>query len=293
MNFSHTARGHIALVFFSMFVAGTYSLGSLAAPYVDATALMALRFLFAAMLMGVIVLFRYPGELAKTTSRWRYLLLGTVFAIYFVALFEALKTTSAVSTGAMFTLTPFFTAGFAYLLLGQKSSARVLLSLSVAALGAVWVIFRGDLGALLAFDLGRGEKVFFIGVIAHAIYVPMARLLDRGEPLMVLTFGVLAGGSISLLSVGYRPLIETDWSAIPGIVWIALTYMVIFATLITFVLMLYGNQRLPGAKVMAYTYLVPSWVIAWDALLGRGLPETGVYAGIAMTVFAMLMLLRW
>ncbi len=292
MNLSEPARGHIALAFFSMFVAGTYSLGSLAAPYIDAALLMSMRFLFAGILMGAIVAARYPVQLRQVSSSWRYLLLGTIFATYFVALFEALKTTSAVSTGAMFALTPFLTAGFAYLMLRQRLSPYVLLCLSIAAAGAIWVVFRGDTDALLSFDLGRGEKIFLIGIVAHALYVPLARKLNRGEPVAVLTLGVLAGGSIPLLAISFTEIFTTNWSAIPAIVWVALGYMVVFATLITFVLLLYANQRLPGAKVMAYTYLVPTWVVIWEAMLGHGLENTRVLFGIGLTIIAMLMLLR-
>jgi drug/metabolite transporter (DMT)-like permease len=289
---SEAAKGHLALVFFSLFVAGTYSLGSLAAPYIDATALMALRFVFSAILMAVLIAVLKPSFLKDIQRPWRYLFLGTLFAIYFVALFEALKTSPAVTIGAMFTLTPFLTAGIAYLLLKQKSSTYNLIALLIAAIGAVWVIFRGDLALLSAFDLGRGEKIFLIGVLAHAAYIPLARMLDRGEPVMVFSFGVLAGGSIPLLIFGYDKLAGTDWSSIPVVVWVTLAYMIVFATLITFVLLQYGNQRLPGAKVMAYTYLIPSWVIVWEALLGRGLVGGSVLIGVSLTVVAMLMLLR-
>lgn len=109
---------------------------------------------------------------------------------------------------------------------------------------------------------------------------------------MVFTFGVLVGGSIPLLLLSYVEFLTIDWTTLPKIVWISLVYMVVFATLTTFVLLQYGNQRLPGAKVMAYTYLIPSWIIVWEALLGRGLVEGSVYFGIGLTVFAMIMLLR-
>ena len=288
---SETAKGHLALLLFSFFVAGTYSLGQSAAPFIDATALMALRFLISAILMGLIVSVSYTSRQRQIQNTWRYLLLGTVFAVYFVTLFEALKLTDAVSTGAMFTLTPFITAGFAWVLLRQATLPWVIFSLSIAAAGAVWVVFRGDWGSLIAFDVGKGEQIFFIGVVAHALYVPLARLLDRGEPVLVFTFGVLAGGSIPLLIISYPQLLAIDWGAIPNIVWIALGYMVVFATLITFVLLQYGNQRLPGAKVMAYTYLVPTWVIVWEAMLGHGVIEPELIPGIAMTLLAMLLLI--
>lgn len=292
MNITETSKAHIALVFFSLFVAGTYSLGSLAIPYIDATALMALRFSFAAILMGVIVAIRHPKELRGMSENWRYLFLGSIFAFYFVALFEALKTTSAISTGAMFTLTPFLTAGFAYVLIRQHASYYILFSLSVAAVGAILVIFNGDMNALLSFDIGYGEKIFFLGVVAHAIYIPLARMLDRGEPVLVFSFGVLLGGAVPLLILSFNDILSIEWSSIPNIVWVTLIYMVLFATLITFVLVQYANQRLPGVKVMAYTYLIPCWVIVWEVFLGRGFVGVGVLLGVAMTIIAMLMLLR-
>lgn len=43
---------------------------------------------------------------------------------------------------------------------------------------------------------------------------------------------------------------------------------------------------------MAYTYLTPVWVIALEAVLGNGLPGSIVLVGIALTMVALVMLLR-
>ncbi len=51
-------------------------------------------------------------------------------------------------------------------------------------------------------------------------------------------------------------------------------------------------MRLPSAKVMAYTYLTPSWVILWEIALGKGAPTGLILIGIALTVVALLLLLR-
>ena len=68
-------------------------------------------------------------------------------------MFEGLKTAPPVSAAAMFTLVPLMSAGFAWLLLRQIMTQRLALALSIGAVGALWVIFRADLSALLAFDL--------------------------------------------------------------------------------------------------------------------------------------------
>ena len=57
-------------------------------------------------------------------------------------------------------------------------------------------------------------------------------------------------------------------------------------------LLQYATLHLPSAKVMAYTYLTPSWVIALEFALGNGLPTPWVLGGVALTVLALLMLLR-
>ena len=51
-------------------------------------------------------------------------------------------------------------------------------------------------------------------------------------------------------------------------------------------------MRLPSAKVMAYTYLTPSWVIGWEVALGRPAPPGLVAVGVALTALALLILLR-
>ena len=43
---------------------------------------------------------------------------------------------------------------------------------------------------------------------------------------------------------------------------------------------------------MAYTYLVPTWVILWQVALGHGTPPLVVGVGIALTVVALWLLLH-
>ena len=71
-----------------------------------------------------------------------------------------------------------------------------------------------------------------------------------------------------------------------------LGYIAVFASAATFVLLQYASLRLPSAKVMAYTYLTPSWVIGWEILLGRGAPPALVLVGVVLTVVALVLLLQ-
>ena len=183
-------------------------------------------------------------------------------------------------------------AGFGVLLLRQHMTGRMAVALGFGAVGALWVIFRADPGAALAFEIGRGEAIYFIGCVAHAAYAPLVRVLNRGESAIVFAFGTMVGGAITLMGWGWRDVVATEWAAMPGIVWVTLIYTAVFASAVTTVLLQFAALRLPASKVMAYTYLTPSWVILWEIGFGNGIPPALVLVGVALTAVALLLLLK-
>ncbi len=277
---------------FSALVAGSFSLGALVANDVDPLALTAARFLLAGILIGAVAALSGRMTAAHARAPWRYLVLGGLFAFYFVMMFEGLKTAPPVATAAVFTLTPLMAAGFGWLLLRQVTTTRMALALIVGATGALWVIFRADLAALLAFDVGRGEAIYFVGCIAHALYAPMVPKLNRGEPTVVFTFGMLVAGFLCLLAAGWPAIRSTDWLALRPLVWVVIVYLAVVASSATFMLLQFASMRLKSAKVMAYTYLTPTWVILWEIALGRDVPPALVLVGIALTAMALVLLLE-
>lgn len=286
------ARGHLAMLLFSLLVAGSFSLGAIVANDISPAALNTVRFFIAGAVIGTAAIVTTGIPKSATRAPWRYILLGGIFAGYFVLMFEGLKTATAVSASAVFTLTPIISAFAGYFLLKQITTTWMAAALAIGAGSAVWVIFRGDVSEILAFNLGRGELIYFVGCIAHAIYTPLVRKLNRGEPPIVFTFGTLLGGFGVLLVWGWSDILATDWAGLSAIVWITLFYVSICASSMTFVLLQYATLRLPSAKVMAYTYLTPSWVILWELALGKGLPPLVTLGGVALTFIALAMLLK-
>lgn len=289
---SQPARGHLAMLAFSALVAGSFSLGVLAAPHIDPGALAVVRFVLAGALVGVAAVLTTGIPRSAWVAPWRYLALGGLLGAYFVLMFEGLKTAAPVSAAAVFTLTPIMAAGFGWLFLRQRLTGRMAVALLIGGVGAVWVIFRADLAALWALEVGRGEVIYFVGCVAHAAYAPLIRKLNRGEPAVVFTFGMMVAGTLLLSLYAGKAVLATDWGALPGIVWVTLVYVAVAASAMTFVLLQYASLRLPAAKVMAYTYLVPSWVILWEIVLHGAVPPGLVLVGVAMTVLALGLLLK-
>ena len=286
------AKGHAAMLLFSMLVAGSFALGAMVARDLAPTALNAVRFVIAAGVIGALVIATGGMSRRDWAAPWRYLILGGLFAIYFVLMFEGLKTAQPVSAAAVFTLTPIVSGLAGWALLRQITTGWMAAALAIGGAGALWVIFRADLAALLAFEIGKGEVIYFVGCIAHAIYTPMIAKLHRGERPLAFSFGTLLAGVVVLTVWGWSDLWATDWSGLSPLVWFTILYVAVFASSVTTVLVQFASLRLPSAKVMAYTYLTPSWVILWQIGLGNSAPPLAVLGGVALTVVALLMLLK-
>lgn len=286
-----TLRGHLAMILFTALVSGSYSFGGLAAPHIAPGAVNAMRFAVGIGFMAAAVTLLYRGRIPAPSASWRYLLLGGLMAVFFITMFMALGLTDPVSTGAVFTLMPLMSAVFGYFFLRQIPRPVVVVSLIVAALGSIWVIFGGDLDAIRKFDIGRGELIFLVGVVCHALYSPLVKKLNDGrEPLAVFTLYTMIGTGLCVTLYGAREIIETDWASLPPVVWLAIAYLAIFTSAGTTYLVQYGAMRLPAAKVMAYTYLSPCFIIVYEGLLGHGWPSLAVLAGVVVIVLGLLVM---
>ncbi|MCI4663114.1 MAG: DMT family transporter [Neomegalonema sp.] len=291
-------RGHAALILFAMFISVSFSLGAVSAPMIDPSAMTAARFLTAAIVMvgGIVVgglvsqRRAAPSFAALGRGTWRFLLLGAFYGAYFVCMFEALRLSPPTPLVAVFTLSPLLTAGLAYLLAGQRTPPSMLFALLLGGAGAVWVIFGGDIDALLAFKVGLGEGIFLLGTISHSIYAALVRRMKGPETLSIFTLGVILGAMIVVTLAGFPAVLRTDWTALPAIVWATIFYTGIAATVGSATLLQYAALRLPASKVMAYTYLPPSLVILIEGALGNGWASAAILPGVAATVAALALL---
>ncbi|HVX71865.1 MAG: DMT family transporter [Devosia sp.] len=281
---------HGAMLAFSALIAGSFTSGALAVPYIHPIPLNAVRFVLASALMGVVAFGLARNRAVFPPAPWRFGVMGLLMAAYFVTQFIALGMTLPVATSAVYTLVPLMTAVTAWLIVRQRSGPVVLLSLVIAAAGAIWVIFHGDLAALLRFDVGRGELIYFGGCVAYSIYTPLLRRYSRGEPSLVLSFWTLTASAICIALSGIPDIVATDWLHLPALVWWVVLYLAVGSTAICFFLIQFASLRLPAPKVIAYGYLTPAFVILFEAIAGHGLPSLSIIAGAAVTVLGLIVL---
>ena len=276
--------GHGAMLLFSLCVSVSYILGAMVANDVEPGAITAARFLIGAIIMGALLFISKNLKREDFKKPWRFLILGLSIVIYFVLMFEALKTASSLSLAVVFTLTPFIALFFEYFL-KKKVTLKAFLAISLGAMGAIWIIFEGNLQNLITFRIGYGELLFFWGCVGHALYAILIPILNKGENAASQTLGTLSAGFLLLILIFTNDIVETKWLSLSPLAWITIIYLATIATAFTFFLIQFAAKRISASKVMAYTYAVPFWVALGEIIINSSFPDTNIIFGGFIIVF--------
>ena len=285
-------KSHLVMLLFSLFVAGSFIFGKIFAGIIQPELLTFYRFLLGALILGSYLSFSKKLSRAILIRPWRYFVLSGIYSIYFVFMFIALRHTSTISTSAIFALMPFSTLILDSLFFNKKSKTLIWLALGLSSFGALFIVFDGSLHNALNFKLDYGELVFLIGTIVYSTYALFQPRLNNGENLLITTFGVLTAGTV-ILGV---TLVIQDQNFIPDTITLGLIFLVIylaiFASIGTILCLNYASNKIPGPNVMAYSLLIPFWVLLVESFVKDGLAPAYTYVGIVPIGLGLLILYR-
>ncbi|MCZ6605489.1 MAG: DMT family transporter [Alphaproteobacteria bacterium] len=285
-------NAHLFMMLATVLVATSFPVGAAITHGLDSLVLTLLRFVLAAVLFAPLVAWRYGLSLPNWRDLARYGAVSACLVGFFWGMFAALRYTSVLNTATIFTLTPVIAAVVSAVLLKEKLSGAARLALPVGIIGAIWVIFRGDLAALISLKLGRGDAIFLAATVAMGFYGPLVKILHRGEPMAQMTFWTLVTGAFWLLVLSAPRLSGVEWAAVPMSVYSGIVYLAVFTTLITFFAVQWSTTIIGPTKVMSYTYLNPAIVLVLGLAFGQESPTLATYPGLILIVAATYILLR-
>ncbi|PIE57259.1 MAG: EamA family transporter [Desulfobulbus propionicus] len=292
MDSAHPTRWlvHILMLCCALLVSTSFPVGKAITGDLDPALITLLRFLLAAFLFMPIVLRQHNLRKPSARQLLGYILISGTLVGFFYLMFLSLRYTTALHTGVIYTLVPSLSGVYSALILQERLGKARILALVSAMFGAIWVIFEGRPLQLLAMHLNRGDLIFFGGCLFMALYTPLIKLFHKGEPMVVMTFWILVSGCLWLLLLTGSDLLTHSWSTVPLRVWLGIVYLSVFTTIITFFINQWATLHLGPTRVMAYSYLYPSLIVAIDWVLGHALPPVLTMLGILFTLPAMFIL---
>lgn len=285
-------KAHIYVLIATFLVAGSFIATQKLADVVNPFSLTLLRFVGSVVILSPIILIRkqYRDKVISTIPR--AMVISFFYALYFMTMFESLKTTTVLNTGTLYTLVPLLTAILAFFIFKEEIGIKKFIVYIVGLLGTIWVVFRADISELIAFSLNSGDYIYLVGVVSMAIYSITMKLMYRDDNPFVLVFCTLLGGAIWMglaMIIFEKPL---NWHMIDNDLVYYMAYLVIGTTIITLYLYQKTTIILGPTKVMSYIYLNPIAVafLAW--LINSSKIESIVIPGIIISCIATVILQR-
>jgi drug/metabolite transporter (DMT)-like permease len=258
---------HCLMLLASIIVSSSFTVGEAITHGLEPAVLLLVRYVVAVLCLAPILVLHHGFSLPSARKLCGYSLISASTVGFFWCMFESLRYTSALNTSVIFTLVPGIS-------------------------GIYRVIFRGDINRLLSLDVNHGDLLFLAGCFMMAAYTPLVKSLHQQESMVVMTFWVLATGTLWLLLLAFSGLSVVDWRGVAPKVWAGIVYLAVFSTIITFYLTHISTLYLGPTRVMAYSYFYPAFVLVINWALGKGLPPAVILPGVAVVTLATVVLQR-
>ncbi|XCN71440.1 MAG: DMT family transporter [Candidatus Electrothrix aestuarii] len=278
---------HAMMLLCAGLVSTSFTVSKAITDAMDPAVLTLLRFAIAALLFLPYIHRKYGLRLPDKKSLLGYACISFTLTGFFWLMFLSMRTTTALNTGVIFTLVPGISGLYSAILLKERLGRHRLTAMLPATLGAIWVIFRGSLSELLAFNLNPGDLLFFASCLLMAFYMPLVKFFHRDEPMSLMTFWILVTGTGWLLLFCGHQLPSLPWTSVPLKVWSGIIYLATFSTIITFFLSQFCTLILGPTRVMAYSYLYPPFIVLIEWGLGHPLPSARILPGVGLIIAAM------
>ncbi|MCF6291185.1 MAG: DMT family transporter [Desulfobacterales bacterium] len=283
---------HGLMALAAIIVSSSFTVGAAITHGLDPAVLILVRYAIAALLFAPILVINHGFSLPPLRQLGGYSTISFCTVGFFWCMFESLRYTTALNTSVIFTLVPGISGIYSALFLKERLGRARLLALAFGMVGAVWVIFRGDIHRLLALEVNHGDLLFLAGCFMMAAYTPLVKRVHKQESMVVMTFWVLTTGVGWLLILSFSQLAAVDWPGVSIEVWAGIVYLAVFSTIITFYLTHVSTLYLGPTRVMAYSYFYPAFVLVIDWGFGHGLPPAMILPGVAVVTLATVVLQR-
>lgn len=289
---------YLALLLTAFLWSGNWIVGRAVHEDVPPVALAFLRWLLAAIVFLPFVARGLWAQRAVVAGEWKRL---AVFSLIGVTAFNALvyyglRTTTAINGSLLNVGVPIFVIVISWAGLGERNSWRQGAGVAVSLVGAVTIISRGDMRALLALDFGTGDLVILFAIFLWALYSVLLRHWPSElKPLNFLAT-IMIGGIVLLLPA----FVVERWLGAEIILTArslgGIAYLAFFASVGAYICWNFGVRAIGAGKASLFLHLIPAFATVLAMLLlgealhfyhlaGVGLILTGIYIATASRPF--------
>jgi drug/metabolite transporter (DMT)-like permease len=227
-----------------------------------------------------------PGIQKRHLGRF-LLCAATGVAINQILFVKGLTMTTSIHAALLILATPIFITILAAWILKEGFGWNKVFGLMLGICGAVLLVLIKE-STVQGSNVIVGDIMILINALSYAFYLVLVRpLMKAYTPIHVLRW-VFTLGTIMILPFGLNQFMEADYSSFSTNVWIALTFVIIGATFLAYLLNIYALQHIGASITGAYIYSQPVFValiaiaflgeeLNWQKCVAAVLIFAGVY----------------
>ncbi len=176
---------------------------------------------------------------------------------YNIFFFKGLELISAGRAALIIALNPIFISVCSGLFFRERLTVVKMAGILISVTGAVIVISRGNLGAVLSEGAGLGEFYIFCCVLSWVAFSLIGKTVLSGiTPLISVTYAS-AVGAVALFVPAYLEGMIPRMGEYTALVWLSVVYLGLFGTVIGFIWYYEGIQAIGPTKAGLFINFVP------------------------------------
>lgn len=252
------SRPYLLLTFTALFWAGNSIVGRAAREVVPPVALAFWRW---ALALALLLPFAWPHlrrDFAELKANWKWVLVLGALGIgaFNSLLYTGLQTTTAVNGLLLQSMQPALILLFGGLVFAEKIRIQQILGICLSITGALIIVLRGDLLALLGMAFNLSDLMICAAVVVWSCYSVLLRKRPVVHPLSFLSatfmIGIAVISPFYLAEIASGRLIESRSEA-----WLAIGYVCVFPSLIAYLFFNRGVELLGSAATGLYLNIMP------------------------------------
>ena len=291
----NSLRVHAALFFVALIYAANYSLSKDVMPkYMGPFGIVTLRIVGAALFFAIIKYFVAPHDnIIGRVDNLRSLACGVLgIGVNQLLFFSGLNLTSPISASLLQTIAPIIVVVASAFLLKEKITLPRVLGISVGLVGAGLLILGRDAQAAVYPNATLGNLFILANATVFGIYLVLSAPLMRKYHAFTVLARVFLVGAFIAVPFGWRDALTADYAHFPLYIWLEIGYMVVFLTILAYLLNNWALKYASPALLGVYIYPQPVLAVLIAVALGKDHLTWGK-AGQAALIFLGVWLVSW
>ena len=248
---------HGTLLFVGLIYGATYSIAKIAMPDL----IKPFGFILVRVILATLIFWLFDvvkgGEVIRYRRDYIRLMACALFgiAINQLIFFKGLSMTSSISASIIMTSNPIIVLVASWLILKEPVTKLKVAGIILGSTGAVMLILRNE----VQWEAGSflGDLFILINAASYGIYLVLVKPLMARYRAITIVKWVFLFGLIIIIPFGTGELLAVNWYDMPMERWASILYIILFTTVLAYLLNVWALQFITPTIVSYYIYLQP------------------------------------